>query len=78
MGLLNEKIKKSYKKRKLDEMKHFYDINKGLRESMVDINKTLDNFESFDELLNLQDESPEDENLIKEKEIKEEFNKCKI
>ena len=78
MGLLNEKIKKSYKKRKLDEMKHFYDINKGLRESMVDINKTLDNFESFDELLNLQDESPEDENLIKEKEIKEEFNKCKV
>ena len=40
MGSLNEKFMKSYKTRKLNEMKHFYDINKGLRESMLNINET--------------------------------------
>ena len=57
MGSLNEKFKRAYEKRKSDEMKHFNDVKKGLRESMANINKTLDNIENWDELLNLKDES---------------------
>ena len=76
MGSLNEKFMKSYKTRKLNEMKHFYDINKGLRESMLNINETLDNIENWDELLNLKEESLEDKKLMGEtNEIKEGFNK---
>jgi len=76
MGSLNEKFMKSYKTRKLNEMKHFYDINKGLRESMLNINETLDNIENWDELLNLKEESLEDKKLMEEtNEIKEGFNK---
>ena len=78
MGSLNEKFKKTYKKRKFNEMKHFNDINKGLRESMININKTLDNIENWDELLNLKDESLEEQELTETNEIKEEFKKFKV
>ena len=75
MGCLNEKFAKSYEKRKSDEIKHFNDINKGLRESMLNINKTLDNIENWDELLNIKDESLEEKQIMETKEIKEEFKK---
>ena len=78
MDFLNELFTKSYKKRKLDEMKHFNDINKGLKESMLNINETLDNIENWDELLGLKDESIEEEKYMENNEIKEEFEKCKI
>ena len=73
MKFLNEKFKKSYNKRKFDEIKHFHDINKGLRETYLNINNTLDNINDWDELLNLNDEEQQLENI----KVKENFQKCK-
>ena len=78
MGSLNEKFKRAYEKRKSDEMKHFNDVKKGLRESMANINKTLDNIENWDELLNLKDESLEEPKSTETNEMKEEFKKFKV
>ena len=73
MKFLNEKFKNSYNKRKFDEIKHFHDINKGLRETYLNINNTLDNINDWDELLNLNDEEQKLENI----KVKENFQKCK-
>ena len=77
MGFLFDKCDKSYKKRKLDEMQHFLAIKKGLKESMININQTLNNFDNWDELLSLKEESPEDNKFQDSKEIKNEFEKTK-
>ena len=71
MKFLNKKFKKSYNKRKFDEIKHFHDINKGLRETYLNINNTLDNINDWDELLNLNDEEQQLENI----KVKENFQK---
>ena len=73
MNCLKEKFKKSYNNRKLEEMKHFYDINKGLKESYLNFNKTLDNIKDWDELLNLNEDSLEQ---IETNELKQNYKKC--
>ena len=74
MDFINEKFRESYKKRKYDEMKHFCDINKGLKESYHNISKTLDNTKNWDELLDLNDEPNEEE--MKTIEVIEKYKKC--
>ena len=62
----------------LEENKHFYDIKAGLKESMLSINKTLDDIKSWDELINLKEESIEDEVIKRTKTIKNSCsNSCK-
>ena len=73
MNCLKEKFKKSYNNRKLEEMKHFYDINKGLKESYLNFNKTLDNIKDWDELLNLNEDSLE---KTETNELKQNYKKC--
>ena len=60
----------------LNENKNFYDIKTGLKESMVNINKTLDDIKSWDELINLKEESIEDKIIKKTKTIKEGYSDC--
>ena len=54
----------------VNENKHFYDIKTGLKESMVNINKTLDSIKTWDELINLKEESIENNRIKKTKTIK--------
>ena len=58
------------------ENKHFYDIKAGLKESMVNINKTLDNIKNWDELINLKEESIEDNIIKRSKTIKRNYSDC--
>ena len=78
MGGILEKFEKSSKKRKLDEMQHFYAVKKGFKESMLNINQTLNDFENWDELLNLEEESEEDKKLNRAKTVKNEYTKFSI
>ena len=57
---LLDKCEKTSKKRKSSEMKHFFDVQNGLKESMLKINKTLENINNWDELINLKEESLEE------------------
>ena len=66
MGCIFKKCDESYKKRKISEFQHFYDIKKGLKESMIKFNETfkeINEMEDWDELLNLKDESLRQEKL---------------
>ena len=76
MGIISKKCEKSYRERKRHEMQHYLDIQKGLRESMVNIQKTLNNIDNWDELLNLKEESLEDKQLMKSKTIKTNCYNC--
>ena len=58
------------------ENKHFYDIKAGLKESMININKTLDNIKNWDELINLKEESIEDNIIKRSKTIKRNYSDC--
>ena len=78
MGGILEKFEKSSKKRKLDEMQHFYAVKKGFKESMLNINQTLNDFENWDELLNLEEESEEDKKITRAKTVKNEYTKFSI
>ena len=60
----------------VNENKHFYDIKAGLKESMVNINKTLDDIKSWDELINLKEESIEDTIIKKTKTINKGYSTC--
>ena len=62
----------------LEENKHFYDIKTGLKESMVNINKTLDSIKTWDELINLKEESIENNRIKKTKTIKKAYSCCCI
>ena len=76
MCIISKKCEKSYRERKRHEMQHYLDIQKGLRESMVNIQKTLNNIDNWDELLNLKEESLEDKQLMKSKTIKTNCYNC--
>ena len=52
--------------KKTIDMNHFYDVRNGLKETMININKTLDDIKDWDELINLKEESTEDNITIKE------------
>ena len=58
------------------ENKHFYDIKTGLKEYMININQTLDNIKNWDELINLKEESIEDNIIKKTKTIKKDYSDC--
>ena len=60
----------------LEENKHFYDIKTGLKESMLSINKTLDDIKSWEELINLKEESLEDAVIKRTKTIKNSYSDC--
>ena len=75
MGILLNlytKCLNSYKSRKFEEMRNFYNIKNGLNVSMYKINETLDDIENWEELLNLEEESVENKN----KSIKKECKNC--
>ena len=74
MGCNSNKCNEFYKKRKISEILHFYDIKKGLRESMIKFNETFNEIEDWDELLNLKDESLKNEKL-KSQKIKDDCEK---
>ena len=79
MGILFDKCDKAYKERKLDEMKHFLFIQKGLKESMTNIGHSLNYFNNWDELLSLkEEESPEEKKLKRTKTLKSGyfFHRC--
>ena len=78
MGGILEKFEKSSKKRKLDEMQHFYAVKKGFKESMLNINQTLNDFENWDELLSLEEESEEVKKITRSKTVKNEYTKFKF
>ena len=59
-----------------NENKHYYDIKTGLKESMININKTLDNIKNWDELINLKEESIEDNIIKRSKTIKRNYSDC--
>ena len=50
---------------------HFYEIKSGLMESMININKTLNNIKDWDELINLKEVSIEDKQIKRTKTIKQ-------
>ena len=74
---LLKKCEKAYKERILEENNHFLTIKKGLRESMNNIDKAMENIESWDELMNIKEESLKDINLIRNKTIKAEYKQNK-
>ena len=63
--------------RKAIDMNHFYDVQSGLKESMININKTLDDINNWEELINLKEESIEDIKIKKTKTIKSDYSSCK-
>ena len=70
---LYEKFKKSKSKRKIQNDKHFLDVRKGLRESMINFNHTLDIVKNWDELMNIKEESSEEIKLLRQKKIRNIF-----
>ena len=63
----------SSKARQLENENHYKTIHKGLLDSMNDFNEALEVIGNWDELMNLKDESPQDNKLMRHKTIKEEF-----
>ena len=41
-------------KKKANDINHFLDVQIGLKESMININKTIDEINNWEELLNLK------------------------
>ena len=80
----NEKSNKEVKEEKKEKVetkevidfKHFSDIKNGLKESMININKTLENIKDWDELINLKEESIEDIIIRRTKTIKNDYSEC--
>ena len=80
----NEKSKKEVKEEKKEkvetkeviDLKHFSDIKNGLKETMININKTLENIKDWDELINLKEESIEDIIIRRTKTIKNDYSEC--
>ena len=60
--------------KKASDMKHFLDVHFGLKESIININKTLDEINNWEELLNLKEESIEDIILKRTKNIKPKYS----
>ena len=73
MGSLLKICNKSYEKRKKNELQHFQNIQKGLKEYMSNFNKAIDEIEDWDELLNLKEENIDNIKLMKTKTIKYEY-----
>ena len=67
----------SEKQAKLNKIKYFNDIQKGLKESFFHFNKTLDHINNWDELINLKEESIEEITIKRTKTIKEGYTCCK-
>ena len=73
MGGLFDLCNKSYKKRKLNEVRNFQNIKRGLKEYMFNVNRTLNEIEDWEELMSLKEEQTENKKLAKTKTIKEEY-----
>ena len=72
-GYLYKKCLKSYKERLDEEASHFLNIQAGLKESMNNIEKTLVDTKNWEELMNIKEESPEENKLMRNKTIKPEL-----
>ena len=78
LQILVRKCKNSSKDRLNEEEKHFLKIQTGLKDSMVNIEKSLVNFKNWDELMNLKEEESLEEKLLERtKTIKPELKKKK-
>ena len=63
--------------KKANDMNNFLDVHYGLKESIININQTLDEINNWEELLNLKEESIEDIRLKRTKTIKHEYSSLK-
>ena len=67
------KCLKSYKERKIEEDNHFLNIQTGLKNSMDNIEKALIDTKNWEELMNIKEEYPEENKLMRNKIIKPEL-----
>ena len=70
---LYNKCNEAYIKRKLEEQNHYCVIKKGLNESMLNINKAIENIGNWDELMNIKEQSSESIQFQSTKTIKKKY-----
>ena len=75
MGCFEDEIAIA-KKTERDSL-HLKDVKNELKESMININQTIDKVKTWDKLINLKEESIENMTIMKTKTIKNEYSDCK-
>ena len=77
LNLIWEKIKNSYNQRKEEENVHYNKIQEGLDNSMTNIKQALIKYKSWDELMDIKDQSNEDKKSMLNKSVIKELKKEK-
>ena len=74
---ISEKCNGANAKRKLEDQKHYNIIKEGLNESMLNINKAIENIGNWDELMNIKEQLPESIQIQRSKTIEYKYKKTK-
>ena len=74
---ISEKCNGANAKRKLEDQKHYNIIKEGLNESMLNINKAIENIGNWDELMNIKEQLPESIQIQRSKTIEYKYKETK-